>query len=261
MNTFKAVVFDWAGTMVDFGSFAPMGVFVKAFAQFGIEATIEQARAPMGAPKWDHIRQMMDMPDIAAQWESQYGAAPSDTDVDRVYEVFVPMNEKVAADYADLVPGGKTAIDEIRAMGLKIGSTTGYTRSIMEHVLPVAARQGYSPDNLVCSDDLPEGRPGPLGMYKCMIDLVAYPPSAIIKVDDTEPGIKEGVAAGCVTVGVSLSGNAVGKTPEELNALSDTEVDHLRVQATKILTDAGANYVIDTVADLPALVRQLSSSA
>lgn len=260
MSMFKAAVFDWAGTMVDFGSFAPMGVFVKAFATFGIEATIAHARAPMGAPKWDHIRAMMDMPDIAAQWQAKYGAAPSDADVDKVYEIFVPMNEKVAADYATLVPGGKEAVDALRAMGLKIGSTTGYTRSIMENVLPVAAEQGYAPDNLVCADDLPEGRPGPLGMYKCMVDLVAYPPQAILKVDDTEPGIKEGVAAGCVTVGVALSGNAVGKTPEELAQLSDAEVEALRAHATKILKDAGADYVIDTVADLPALVRQLEQA-
>ncbi len=260
MSKFKAAVFDWAGTMVDFGSFAPMGVFVKAFAKFDIEATIEQARAPMGAPKWDHIRSMMDMPEIAAQWEANYGNAPTDQDVDKVYEIFVPMNERVAADYADLVPGGKAAIDDLRSMGLKIGSTTGYTRSIMENVLPVAAAQGYEPDNLVCSDDLPEGRPGPLGMYKCMVDLVAYPPAAIIKVDDTEPGIKEGVAAGCLTVGVSLSGNAVGKTPEELAALSADEVDALRQHATKILKDAGADYVIDTVADLPALIRELDGA-
>lgn len=259
MSKFKAAVFDWAGTTVDFGSFAPMGVFVQAFAEFGIEATIEQARGPMGAPKWDHIRAMLDMPEIAAQWQAKHGHAPTDADVDKIYEIFVPMNEKVAADYADLVPGCKAAIDDLRAMGLKIGSTTGYTRSIMENVLPVAAAQGYTPDNLVCSDDLPEGRPGPLGMYKCMVDLVAYPPAAILKVDDTEPGIKEGVAAGCVTVGVALSGNAVGKTVAELAAMSEDEIAPLRAHATAILKAAGADYVIDTVADLPALVRALDA--
>ncbi|MEM9761413.1 MAG: phosphonoacetaldehyde hydrolase [Pseudomonadota bacterium] len=259
MSKFKAAVFDWAGTMVDFGSFAPMGVFVKAFETFGIAATIDQARAPMGAAKWDHIRTMMDMEPIAAQWEAKHGRRPSDADVDAVYEVFVPMNEEIAADYAGLVPGAKAAIDDLRAMGLKIGSTTGYTRSIMERVLPVAAKQGYEPDNLVCSDDLPEGRPGPLGMYKCFVDLVAYPPRAVIKVDDTAPGIREGVAAGCVTVGVALSGNEVGKTPEELAELPETEIETLRARATEILRNAGAEHVIDTVADLPALVRRLDA--
>lgn len=259
MTKFKAVVFDWAGTMVDFGSFAPMGVFVKAFETFGITATIDQARAPMGAAKWDHIRAMMDDADIAAQWQAKYGAAPTDADVDKVYEIFVPMNEEVAADYADLIPGALDTIGFLRAEGIKIGSTTGYTRSIMERVLPVAAKQGYEPDNLVCSDDLPEGRPGPLGMYKCMVDLVAYPPEAILKVDDTAPGIKEGVAAGCITVGLALSGNEVGKTVEELAAMSETDIAPLRERATAILRDAGADHVIDTVADLPDLIRRLSA--
>lgn len=261
MPKIKAVVFDWAGTTVDFGSFAPMGVFIKAFAQFGIEVSIAQARAPMGAPKWDHIRALMDMPGIAAQWQAKYGAHPSDADVTRVYEVFVPMNETVAADYADLVPGCKDAVAALRAKGLKIGSTTGYTRSIMERVLPVAAAQGYAPDTLVCSDDLAEGRPGPLGMYQCMVDLVVYPPAAIVKVDDTAPGILEGVAAGCITVGVALSGNAVGKTPAELAAMPPDAVDALRQHATRLLRAAGADHVIDTVADLPPLIDALDRRA
>ena len=259
MTKFKAAVFDWAGTTVDFGSFAPMGVFVKAFKTFGITATIDEARGPMGSAKWDHIRTMMDMPSIARQWQETYGNAPTNADVDKVYEVFVPMNEKIAADYADLIPGTLETMTYLRGKGMKIGSTTGYTRSIMENVLPVAAAQGYAPDNLVCSDDLPEGRPGPLGIYKCMVDLVAYPPEAILKVDDTAPGIGEGVAAGCVTVGLALSGNAVGKTVEELAAMDPAEIDKLRQQATHILKDAGADHVIDTIADLPALIEQLEA--
>lgn len=259
MSKFKAVVFDWAGTTIDFGSFAPMGVFVEAFRRFGIETTIEEARGPMGAPKWDHINAMMQLPSVIDQWRERHGAAPATADVDRVYEVFVPMNEEVVADYATLVPGTRQTVDWLRGRGMKIGSTTGYTRSIMERVLPLAAEQGYVPDNLVCADDLPEGRPGPLMMYKCFVDLVVYPPAAVIKVDDTEPGIAEGVAAGCVTVGVALSGNAVGRTPEELSAMSEEEIEPLRAAATDLLKAAGADHVIDTIADLPALVERLET--
>ena len=257
MKRFKAAVFDWAGTTIDYGSFAPMGAFQRAFAEFGIDVTIAEARAPMGKPKWDHVHAMLTTPRIAAQWQEKFGHAPADADVDAVYEVFVPMTEAIAADYATLVPGACEAIEELRAMGLKIGSTTGYTRSIMERVLPVAAAQGYVPDNLVCADDLPEGRPGPLGMYKCMIDLVAYPPVTIVKVDDTVPGIAEGVAAGCLTVGVALSGNAMGLSPEEVAALPETERAARRETAATMLLKAGADHVIDTVADLPALLRGL----
>jgi phosphonoacetaldehyde hydrolase len=237
-----------------------MGVFVEAFAQFGITATIAQAREPMGAPKRDHIKAMMQMPEIAGQWQETKGHAPTEADIDAVYAVFVPMNEEVVAQYATLVPGTREVVETLRARGLKIGSTTGYTRSIMELVLPVAAEQGYAPDNLVCADDLPEGRPGPLGMYKCFVDLAVYPPSAVIKVDDTPPGIAEGVAAGCVTVGVALSGNIAGKTAEELDALPHAERAALRANATAVLHEAGADHVIDTVADLPALIEKLEAA-
>lgn len=255
MSRIQAVIFDWAGTMIDFGSFAPMGVFVEAFRRFDVDATIAEARAPMGMPKWDHINAMLSAPRLAGEWEKAHGAAPTKADVDRVYEVFVPMNEEVVSDYADLVPG---AIDTVKWLGersIKIGSTTGYTRSIMERVAPLAAKQGYEPLNMVCADDLPEGRPGPLGMYQCFIDLQVYPPQFVLKVDDTVPGIAEGVAAGCPTVGVALSGNIAGKTPDELAALSTAEVDAIRQEATTVLREAGADHVIDTVADLPALIE------
>ncbi len=254
---FKAVVFDWAGTMIDFGSFAPMDAFVEAFARFGVPVTVAAARAPMGLPKRDHIAAMLADPAVAAAWRKAQGAAPDEAAIDRVYEVFVPMNEAVVAAHATLVPGAAEAVARLRAMGLKIGSTTGYTRSIMERVLPAAAAQGYSPDNLVCADDLPEGRPGPLAMYKCFLDLVVHPPSAVVKVDDTEAGIAEGVAAGSPTVGVTLSGNYAARRPEEIAALSEDERAAVRAAAGERLKAAGADHLIDTVADLPALLERL----
>ena len=259
MTSFKAVIFDWAGTMIDYGSFAPMGVFVEAFRRFGIEASTAEARAPMGSPKWDHIKAMLTAPGLAAQWARVHGAAPTGADVDKIYAVFVPMNEQVVADYATLVPGAKDMLDDLAARGIKVGSTTGYTRSIMDRVFPVAAAQGYEPLNCVCSDDLPEGRPGPLGMYKCFVDLQVYPPQAVLKVDDTVPGIAEGVAAGCVSVGVTLSGNIAGRTPEAIAALSEAERDAIRAEAGAALRAAGADYIIDTVADLPALLDRLTA--
>ncbi len=257
MKTIQAVVFDWAGTTIDFGSFAPMAVFVKLFAQSGTEVSIEQARQPMGLPKRDHIAAMLANPDISRKWQQTHGHPPGQPDIDRLYEAFVPMNEAVAADYAELIPGTVETVQWLRDKQIRIGSTTGYTRSIMQRVVPVAARQGYRPDNLVCADDLPEGRPGPLGMYQCFIDLRVYPPHSVIKVDDTAPGILEGRSAGCVTVGVAMSGNTVGRTPEDLAQLAPAAVQSLRRRAGDILRQAGADYVIDTVADLPAVIEQI----
>lgn len=257
--TYKGVIFDWAGTMIDFGSFAPTGAFQEAFAAFQVTATVEEARAPMGMAKRDHIKTMLTAPRLSQEWEAARGHAPTEADIDEVYNVFVPLNENVAAKYATLVPGAKEMIDTLRRRGLKIGSTTGYTRSIMEQVLPVARDQGYEPDNLVCSDDLKEGRPGPLGMYQCCVDLCIHPVSALIKVDDTVPGIEEGVSAGCLTIGVALSGNYVGLTPNELAELDQPTLEAKRMAATQKLTGAGADHVIDSVADLATLLEEIQA--
>jgi phosphonoacetaldehyde hydrolase len=253
----KAVIFDWAGTIIDHGSRAPMSAFVKVLSQFGVPITVEEARRPMGLPKRDHIRALLMRPDIAARWQAAHGQSPTDRDIDRVFEVFVPLNAAVVTDFADAIPGVPEMMARLRARGLKIGSTTGYTRDIMERLLPVAAAQGLAPDNLVCAGDLASGRPGPLMMYKCFIDLDVWPASSIVKVDDTEAGIAEGLAAGCWTVGVVLSGNAVGLSLEELERLGSAELTAHRERATRQLAGGGAHFVIDSAAHLEPVIDEI----
>lgn len=250
MSSIEAVIFDWAGTMIDFGSHAPMGVFVELFRRNGLEVSVAEARVPMGLPKRAHIAAMLAQPRIAAAWQSAFGAASTEADIDRLYAEFGPMNVAVAAQFADLVPGALPIIARLKADGVKIGSTTGYTRAIIEQVLPVAAAQGYSPEVVVCADDLPEGRPGPMMMHHCFKTLGLADPTRVVKVDDTEPGIAEGLAAGTWTVGVAVSGNAVGLTVAAWNALSPAAQVELRHAASQKLFAAGAHFVVDTVTDL-----------
>ncbi|MBU0890741.1 MAG: phosphonoacetaldehyde hydrolase [Gammaproteobacteria bacterium] len=245
-----AVVFDWAGTVLDFGSCAPMGAFVRLFEKYGITLTIDEARGPMGMAKWDHIKALGTLPGVAAQWQARYGKPFVDADVDALYEVFTPMNAAVVADFADFIPGAIDVVNSLRARGLKIGSTTGYNRPIMDIVTPIAAAGGYVPDNLVCAGDLASGRPSPLMMYRCFADLGVWPPSTVVKVDDTGVGIEEGLNAGTWTVGLSVSGNAVGLSLAEWTALDIEQQGQLRNAATEKLRTSGAHYVIDSVADL-----------
>jgi phosphonoacetaldehyde hydrolase len=258
MSDIAAVIFDWAGTMVDFGSRAPMGAFVEAYRRFGVEISIAQAREPMGLPKRDHIAALMADPDIAARWAAAHGNKPGGEDIDALYNVFVPLNADVVTDFADLIPGALEAVTACRARGYKIGSTTGYVRPIMERLLPVAAAQGYAPDNVVCAGDLAEGRPSPLMMYRCFADLGVYPPYKVVKIDDTVPGIAEGRAAGTWTVGVAISGNCVGLSLPEWQALNLAEQQSQRETAFATLRAAGADYVIDSVADLLPVLDEIS---
>ena len=254
MKGLTAVVFDWAGTIVDYGSRAPMGVFVDTFAQFGVDLTVADARGPMGLPKRDHIAALLRLPHVVAAWTARHGHAPDQDDITKLYEVFTPMNAKVVGDYAALVPGAAEIVKRLRERGFKIGSTTGYTRDIMAPLLPLAAAEGYSPDNLVCAGDLPTGRPTAAMMLRTFEELGIADPASVIKVDDTAPGIAEGRAAGTWTVGVSVSGNAVGLSRDEWEALDHPSQMHLREGAEAMLKNAGADFVIDTVADLMPVV-------
>ena len=254
----QAVVFDWAGTIVDFGSRAPMGAFVQLFKDFGIDITIAQARGPMGSAKWDHIHALCSLPDVAAQWERKYGKPVATSDIDHLYEVFTPMNARVVGDFADFIPGALDVVAKLRADGIKIGSTTGYNRPIMDVLQPIAAKAGYAPDNIVCAGDLAAGRPSPLMMYRCFADLGVWPASTVVKVDDTGVGIAEGLNAGCWTVGLAISGNANGLSLPEWQALPPAEQAAIRTTATQQLQDAGAHFVIDSVADLMPVIAQIN---
>ena len=254
MRHVKAVIFDWAGTVVDYGSLAPMGAFVETFGEFGVEISIEEARGPMGMAKRPHIAALMALPRVAQAWTGRHGAAPTDRDIDAVYDVFVPKNTAVAARYSQVIPGVAGTVEALRAEGLRIGSTTGYTRGIMAEITPGAERQGFAPDSLVCTGDTSEGRPTPYMIYKTMLDLGVWPAWSVIKVDDTEVGIAEGINAGTWTVGVAVSGNVFGLSEADTMALPPAEFAARRARAADKLVGAGAHYVIDSVADLMPIV-------
>lgn len=253
----KAVVLDWAGTMVDHGSLAPLDVFRRAFAEVGIEIDEAEARGPMGLPKWRHIQAVGRLPRVAEAWQRVYGKPFSDADVDRLHALFLPLTLTAVADRARLIDGAAAMAAELRRRGLKIGSTTGYDRPTMEALLPLAAEQGYAPDCLVTASDLPQGRPTPLMMYRCFLELEVWPARAVVKVDDTAPGIAEGVAAGCWTVGVAATGSPFGLSAEATATLSSEAYVARRDAAAAELRSAGADYVIDSVRDLPPVLDEI----
>ena len=74
--TIQLVVFDWAGTTIDFGCMAPAGAFVAAFAANGVDVTLAEARGPMGLHKKDHIRAMLCTASVGAKWRAAVGRVP-----------------------------------------------------------------------------------------------------------------------------------------------------------------------------------------
>lgn len=255
----KAVILDWAGTVVDHGSSAPMGAFVKAFAHFGVEITIADARGPMGMAKRDHIRMVGSSPAVAAAWRARHGSDFDDAAIDAIFDVFEPMNVAAVEAHAALIPGALAALEWCAARGIRIGSTTGYTRPIMQRLMPLAAAQGFVPEVTICAGDLAAGRPAPLQMWSAMAQMGIWPASSVIKLDDTPPGIGEARAAGCWAAGAALTGNNPGLSAEELASLAPDRRAELRRTATEPLLRAGAHLVIDTIAELPWLVEHIEA--
>ena len=255
----KLVIFDWAGTTIDYGSCAPAAAFIEGYRRKEIDVTTAQARAPMGLGKWDHIKAMGQMEPVAAQWRQVYGRDLTDADVDEMYDGFVPVLLDVLADYGDLIPGVIETVKYLKKRGILVAGTTGYFEEAMKICLDAAARQGYTPDFSLCATLVSAGRPAPWMIYQVMNKLNVYPPEAVVKVGDTKPDIQAGLNAGVWTVGVAKAGNEVGLRQDELLALSPTEQEQLVRRAKQSLAKEGAHAVADTVANLPETIELIEA--
>lgn len=255
----RAVVFDWAGTTVDHGSLAPVAAFAEVFRRRGVELTPGQIRGPMGTAKRDHIRALTEMEEVENLWESANGRPPSEDDVDEMFGEFEPLLVASAASRARLIPGTLETVGWCRERGMRVGSSSGYGRGIMDEILPVAREQGYKPDSLVCPEDVPAGRPYPWALFRTAMDLGVYPMAAIVKVGDTVADVEEGLNAGAWTVGLARSGNELGLDEEEVEALKPRDLAARLEAVYDRLRRAGAYYVVDTIADVPGALEEISA--
>lgn len=255
----QAIILDWAGTVVDFGSFAPTQIFVEAFAEFDIEISLEESRGPMGMGKWDHIRTLCNILAIAERYRTKFGRFPTDDDVTEIYERFMPLQIEKIAVHSALIPGALECISNLRDLGLKIGTCSGYPKVVMDKVVELAEKNGYIPDHVVATDEVPNGRPYPAQSLANVIALGINDVAACVKVDDTWPGILEGRSAGMWTVALTCSGNALGLTYDEYKNLPSDKLDQERARISKIFKGSRPHYLIDTIVDLPKVIKDINA--
>ncbi|MCJ1657254.1 phosphonoacetaldehyde hydrolase [Staphylococcus sp. NRL 16/872] len=258
MSNIKGIIFDWAGTTIDFGCFAPVQVFVEIFKNENIDVTIEEAREPMGMLKRDHIEAMLNMDRIANEWNSVKGRPHTQEDIDYLYANFEKSLMETLKDYTTPIPNVIDTINQLRNQGYKIGSTTGYTKSMMEVVTTEAKSKGYSPDYYVTAEAVNGyGRPYPYMIFENMKQLELERVAEVVKVGDTASDMKEAVNAGVIAIGVIKGSSIVGLSEDEWNALSDNEKDEHRQKATEKFKENGALYVIDDITQLPQLLKEI----
>ena len=255
MKKLEAVIFDWAGTTVDYGCFAPVQAFVEVFKHFGIEPTMQEVREPMGMLKIDHIRTMLHMPRIQKLWEEKYGQASTEEDVEKLYGLFEEKLMSILDRFAQPKPYVLEVVKELRARGIKIGSTTGYTDDMMAVVAPKAKEAGYEPDTWFSPDSVGHvGRPYPYMIFQNMEALHVSSVEHVVKVGDTVSDILEGKHAGVFTVGVVEGSSEMGLTEEEYDALTQEKKEEKIEEVRQRFQKAGADAVILHMGELLKLL-------
>jgi phosphonoacetaldehyde hydrolase len=257
----KAVILDWAGTVIDCGVYSPTVVFLQGFEKEGVPITMEEARGPMGTHKKVHIRKVTEMPSVRERWFKVHGRFPNEEDVERMFKNFVPVQLSCLERYSTLISGALETINELqKKRNIKIGSTTGFTTPMLDILKVAAEKQGYRPDAAVAADEVPQARPFPFMIWENAIRLDVSPISSIVKVDDTADGVLEGLTAGCWSVGVARTGNYMGMNEQELDELEKNDpVIYKRnlERSYGALNSAGAHYVIDSIKGLPRVIDDI----
>ena len=255
----EAVLLDWAGTTMDFGCMAPAVVFVEVFKRKDVPITVEEARAPMGAHKRVHIQRITELDSVRRRWQEARGRPPNEDDVNAMFAEFVPLQLECLSTYSALIPGTLEAVATLRSRGIKIGSTTGYLTEMMQINLKDAKRQGYEPDSTVCASDVPAGRPHPYMCLQNVIKLGVSTVQACVKIDDTIPGVEEGLNAGMWTIGLAVSGNEVGMMLDQWRALPEAEKRAKRARAHTRMWQCGAHYVVDSIAEIMPCIDEIQA--
>ena len=253
----RAVMLDWAGTTVDHGSIAPVLALKTLFAKHGIALSMEDARRDMGLLKRDHIQAILALPNICSEWHTLFGREPGTEEVSLLFAEFGPLQMDIITQHSQLIEGVADTVRNWQNRGLLIGSTTGYTREMLNPVLAQAAAGGYRPDASVCPDEVGAGRPAPWMLARNAQLLNVYPPSSCVKIGDTISDIQEGRNAGMWTIGLTRTGNMIGLDAVSLDKLPITQKEALLKRAASEMLEAGADFVAEDLSACDPLLAEI----
>ncbi|WP_297439112.1 phosphonoacetaldehyde hydrolase [uncultured Clostridium sp.] len=254
----KGIIFDFAGTTIDYGCFSPVEAFIGAFNSVGIDITIEEAREPMGMLKINHARAIFEMDRVKDLFEEKYKRDYTNLDLYEVYEEFENILFKTLKDFGVINPYVIEEINNLRINGIKIGSTTGYTRKMLDEILPVAKRNGYSPDFTITSDEVENGRPHKDMIVKNAEFFNIKKMNLLVKVGDTIVDILEAKSAGCHSVAIVLGSSELGLTYDEVKNMDKKDLDEKIKLTRKKFIKAGADYVIDDMRGLIGVINKIN---
>lgn len=266
INGIKTVILDNSGTFVDPYVIAPAITFQKIFNNYKIPITMEEARGPMGLRKELHIAEILKIPRIQDEFFKRYGRKSNEEDIMNMYSDFIPTQLKILPEYCQLLPKVKETVDIMKDDGIKIGTTTGFNREMVNCIVEKVKEKGIEFDHTVAGDDFPKEylhlgvRPKPFMLYQNLFKLDAWPIQSVVKVDDTISGIQEGISAGCWSVGITDYSNYMNiNSLDEWESLNDIEKYARREYSrNKIIKESGAHYVINEFDELLQVIQDIN---
>ncbi|WP_047998960.1 phosphonoacetaldehyde hydrolase [Lactiplantibacillus herbarum] len=257
--TIQAVIFDWAGTTIDYGSRAPIVAFQQAFENVGIQISEAEIRQDMGLDKYAHIQKIIGLPTVQNNWQARFQVLPSSDDCDQIFSDFKAILLASLSEFTQLKPGMTAVIDYLNTHQIVYGTTTGYDAEMLALVLPLAANQGYQPlVNITSEQTNGIGRPAPDMLALASSQLKVTDPTTVMKVGDSVNDILEGKNANAISVGIIDGSNLMGLSQTAFNTLSATEQAEHRAIVAAAYQQAGADYVLQSMTELPALIDHIN---
>lgn len=254
----SAVLFDWAGTIVDFGSKAPELALKDTFLDYGIRFSGAEIQQFMGVNKLDHVRNLIELPGICQMVSNrpEFHGREKEEMIQEIYEHFNKRLKERLSREPQMIPGAEALITALHEKGIRTGSSTGYTREMLDLIVDQLSSNRSIPQVHVSCSEVKNGRPSPDMLNLLLEKLGIEDRSTVISVGDTKADIEAAKNAGVCAVGVVVGSSMLNLSELEIENLSEAERIERIEEASAVFRDAGADHVIDRIGDLLSLVAQ-----
>ncbi|MFK4304275.1 MULTISPECIES: HAD hydrolase-like protein [unclassified Paenibacillus] len=252
----QAVIFNLESTLLDPGGRGLIQGIRDIFRWKGVQVTEEQASYGRGLPIRDHIANVLALSEVRKKWLDCFGTHPGRTDIEHIYLELVPVLRSLIQG-AEPTFGIDKALNELQDRRIQSGATASCPMEMLGNVF-TPAQSPYALDCTVAPCEVSQGRPYPWMIYEIAHRLQVFPLSDIVKVGDTAADMQEGRNAGVWTIGVLNHSEGALTTSQATSRESDDRVaEERRRQSVYGLKRAGAHIVMNSVADLPRILREI----
>lgn len=258
----KLAVFDFSGTTTGSGVISVVEAMITTFKTMGITITEEEARLPMGKHKKVHIGLICEMQSVKDKWHTVHNKYPDNLDVNVLFDHFQPIQLDMIDRYETIIPGTIEALTEIKSMNIDRGSSTGFTREMVNRILEKNKELIDVMPYTCAANEVNKARPYPFMIHKNMEHYGIENPHNVVKIDDTEDGMREGFNAGTWTIGVIDHSSNMGLSYNEIIDLKirfPKEYEEIYQRNKHKMKVAGAQFVVPDITYVPDTIRKINN--